>query len=128
VHYLGRRIPWSWEPLESVVPPANDSGTAEARGYLSRSAVRLLATLEIGSGVPSLAKAFPHVLNHLAEVWQHPQATEACFDELLLPSRNGRNGFGHQALRELLALRDHHNRRLARSTQTVSMPVDEWRG
>jgi hypothetical protein len=82
----------------------------------------------MGLRVPSLANAFPHVLNRLADVWEDARATEAFFDDLLLPSRSGRKGFDQRALQELLALRDHHTRRLVRPAKPGSVAVDEWRG
>jgi hypothetical protein len=82
----------------------------------------------MGPRVPSLATAFPHVLNRLADIWEGPQATEAYFDELVLPGRTGRKGFDFHALQELLALRDHHRRRLATAKEPVSVTADEWRG
>jgi hypothetical protein len=127
MHYLGRRTPWSWETVESAIPPTNGGGSAIARGDLSRPAVRLLVSLKPAQRVPSLATAFPHVLNRLAEIWERPQATEVYFDELLLPSRNGRKGFDVHALQELLALREHHTRRLA-TAKPVGVAADEWRG
>lgn len=50
------------------------------------------------------ARAHPHIVNRMAELWAQPERLPAYFDELLLSSREGRRGFAFDVLTELFDL------------------------
>jgi hypothetical protein len=73
---------------------------------LTLPAQRLVIALQrVALPIPTLAKRFPHVVNHLAACWAAPFDVIDLLDELLVDRRGGRRGFPADALAELLELR-----------------------
>ena len=56
----------------------------------------------------ALINRYPRIANALAQAWSEPEGPSAYFDELLLNSRGGRQGFPEDVLRDLLALEAHY--------------------
>lgn len=57
-----------------------------------------------------LAKHYPRIINTLAEVWEKSDEGRAYLDGLLLDERGDRMGFSMTVLRELIALKELHNK------------------
>lgn len=51
-----------------------------------------------------LAESFPRISNHIAELWDRPEELNACFQELLISDRPGRQGFPHDVASEIFSL------------------------
>lgn len=63
-----------------------------------------------------LAKRYPRIINTLAEVWNSSENGRAYLDGLLLDDRGDRMGFPMSVLRELIALKELHNKVLPHMT------------
>ena len=76
--------------------PQPQSRADAAHGWLARIPPRFqpLAT----------ARAHPHIVNRMAELWGTPTALTGYFAELLLSRREGRQGFSFDVLTELFDL------------------------
>lgn len=56
-----------------------------------------------------LPRAYPRVVNNLAEVWNNPSACQALLVDLMVDQRGGRRGFPAAVAVEIAALRDHRS-------------------
>jgi hypothetical protein len=57
-----------------------------------------------------LAKAYPRIVNRLAETWSQPAEGRKYLESLLVDERGGREGFPLPIVRELMALKELRNR------------------
>lgn len=76
----------------------------------SQQAMDWLLSLDKEHFPIELAKHHPRIINILAEHWNSPVEGRAYLDGLLLDDRGGREGFGMSVLRELIALKELHNK------------------
>ena len=51
-----------------------------------------------------LAEKYPHIVKHMAEIWDDPAAISEYFNELLIPQRSDRQGFSHDIATEVFSL------------------------
>jgi hypothetical protein len=109
------RRPGQTEPQAPAAAPA--TRTAE----LNSQADDILATLRAPLKLELLPN-YPHVLNRMAELWAHPRFMTQYFEELLLDSRGGRNGFPLEVIAELTRLRSYYQARV----NPVKPTVDVW--
>lgn len=58
------------------------------------------------------AERHPHVLNKMAVIWRDTERVRDYFEELLLDTRQGRQGFAHDVLDELGRLLDYFDTQL----------------
>lgn len=93
--------------------------TDKAKGYRGERAPERVETLqestkrwlyELPAAVRPVetAKAFPRIVNKLAELWKRPSRCDEYFHTLLLDKRGGRQGFPPAVAMELGTLADHY--------------------
>ena len=89
------------------------SGNAPVKpAELSREAVRWLLTVKMTGSLRAIPVMYPHILSQIASIWAYPRAADRYLNELLLTSRDQRQGFPPAVVTELLLLRDKNNQRL----------------
>ncbi|MFC5475863.1 hypothetical protein [Paraherbaspirillum soli] len=87
----------NWEHFRRMISPSDLE--------LKEATYHWLLTLPIAVWPLWLAKHFPRIANHLAEVWRQPAVCEDLFVELLLDQRGTRKGFPEEVSREIMALK-----------------------
>lgn len=80
----------------------------QAEYELSDSGVKLLGDLPDTVRPMETATRFPHIVNRFAKFWSSPKIAERYFDELLMDSRGGRQGFPLGVLTELFSLKEYY--------------------
>ena len=89
---------------------------------LNLAARQLLAGLS-GKFRLDLLLDYPHVLNRIGELWGHPRQMNQYFEDLLIDSRGGRQGFPLPVISELTRLRAYYQ---ARVDPVKAAPPDVW--
>ena len=75
---------------------------------LLAAAARWIATLPIDLQPVATAKAFPKIVNALAEHWENPRNLQSYLNKLLVGRRGRRRALPIRVSRELHALRAYH--------------------
>jgi len=93
-------------PTAPLPPPpiAGHRRRAPQRRFLTDQAHVWLARLPPRFQPLATARAHPHIVNRLAELWPMPDQLADYFRELLFSRREGRRGFSFDVLTELLDL------------------------
>lgn len=76
---------------------------------LSNTAIQWLAELPANLRPTGTALRFPHIANHLAELWLTPERCGEYLDGLMRNERIGRRGFPAEIAFELVMLKKHHD-------------------
>lgn len=71
---------------------------------------RWMQTLPAALRPVETAKAYPRIVNRLAELWKRPSRCDAYFQTLMLDDRGGRKGFPPAVALELSALATHYEK------------------
>jgi hypothetical protein len=74
---------------------------------LSLEAVAWLDSLPQDVRPHNLAKRYPRICNRMVERWKFPELMIPYFDELLMDSRGGRQGFPMMIAIEIVSLKEH---------------------
>ena len=77
---------------------------------LTPAAEALLRSVPADCQPRVLAEKFPRILNRMAEIWRRPSLMDAYFDELLVDTRGGRQGFPLDVLFDITSLKEHYQR------------------
>lgn len=83
------------------------SKRAPAQRAISMIALAWLDTLPNEARPVRTAECHPHVVNKMAVIWRDAARVRDYFEELLLDTRQGRQGFAHDVLDELGRLLEH---------------------
>lgn len=81
-----------------------------AEHQVSKKGMDWLLSLDKEHFPIELAKYYPRIINTLADVWGSAADGRAYLDGLLLDDRGDRMGFSMSVLRELIALKELHNK------------------
>ena len=95
--------------MDDHSPQAQRRQENEEDRNFTPTAVTWLLSLDKAYFPSELAKAFPRIVNRLAEFWDNPFEGGKYLDSLLVDERGGRQGFPMPVLRELIALRELKN-------------------
>jgi len=76
--------------------------------HLTEDATHFVESLPEDLRPYTLARTFPRIVNKMAELWRRPAQMDVLFDELLVDTRGGRQGFPLTVLFEITALKDHY--------------------
>lgn len=101
--------------------PAKPAAPTTAHVRLNLAARQLLASLN-GKFRLDLLLDYPHVLNRIGELWGQPRLMNRYFEDLLIDSRGGRQGFPLPVISELTRLRDYYQARV----NPVKVTTDVW--
>jgi hypothetical protein len=82
---------------------------AEPANGLLRPTVIWASNLPPNARPSALLAKFPRIANLIAVLWQDPNSLRRYVDDLLVDKRGNRQGFPLDVLRELFALRAHHD-------------------
>jgi hypothetical protein len=93
-------------PLDALEFDPKRKRTPEQR-VISMIALAWLDTLPNAARPVLTAERHPHVVNKMAVIWRDDSRVRDYFEELLLDTRQGRQGFGHDVLDELGRLLEH---------------------
>jgi hypothetical protein len=96
--------------MDKLPPPYARHAALMADKELSKPGMDWLLSLDKEHFPIELAKYHPRIINILAEHWNSPVEGRAYLDGLLLDDRGGREGFSMSVLRELIALKELHNK------------------
>ena len=77
--------------------------------HFSKTAVGWLLSLDKEYFPMETARAYPRIINRLAETWNNPLVGSEYLDRLLTDDRGDRTGFPLGILRELIALKELRN-------------------
>ena len=75
---------------------------------LSAEAKTLLESLAPGLRPNLLPERFPRVINEIARLWRRPAQLDRYFEDLLMDTRTGRQGFALTVAVELSTLKDYY--------------------
>lgn len=99
----------------------------KASAGLTASALALLATLRQPLRLCVLAE-YPHVLNRMAELWGDAHVLSRYFDDLLLDTRGGRQGFRPEVIAEIIRVQNYYQARVKPlQPQTDVWSTTHWR-
>lgn len=87
---------------------------------LEPRSIRLLDGLPPEMRLLGLRRAFPHVINSIAQHWGDPTGMQRTMQALLIDSRGGRQGFPADVRRELAELADYYFAMISESGSTAT--------
>lgn len=94
------------QPVFSAREPLNDIGR------------ELLEDAQVQAILETVARNYPHVVNHLGSVWGQPAQCSRLLGDLLLDDRLSRQGFPLEAVLELSDLRTYYEERVVPRLQS----------
>lgn len=107
----------------TVKKPSGTHTTAAQRHQpqwvLEPRAIRLLDRLPPEMRLLGLRRAFPHVINIIAQHWGDPAGMQKTMQSLLIDNRGGRQGFPADVRRELAELADYYFARISESGSSL---------
>jgi hypothetical protein len=108
-HSEGQAGP-SMMPKSEAKPNAKPEAVTSSRPNetLTQRTMQVLATLPSSFQMHETRKAYPHVMNRIADAWQDPEFFFHVVRNLLLDQRGGRAGFQFSVLAEITNLREYY--------------------
>jgi hypothetical protein len=100
----------------SLLPPAAKAAKTKPEAVkhsrpmeaISQRAMQVLATLPSSFQMHETRKAYPHVMNMIADAWHDPEFLFHVVRNLLIDQRGGRAGFQFSVLAEITNLREYY--------------------